>query len=151
MNLAQVIGSLNDQQVKFVIIGATAAIAHGFNRTTRDIDIFIEPELNNIKKALSALQNVGYDLQGTTAEEALNKKLLFRQYLLELDLHPKVTGITFEQVWANKEKFVLAGVEVYFASLDDLIQMKEAANRPKDQQDLEFLRKIKENKAKLKN
>ena len=29
-----------------------------------------------------------------------------------------------------------------FASLEDLIQMKEAANRPKDQEDLRVLREI---------
>jgi hypothetical protein len=34
--------------------------------------------------------------------------------------------------------------EVLFASLDDLIEMKKAAGRPQDLQDLKYLRKIKE-------
>ena len=37
---------------------------------------------------------------------------------------------------------------VWFASLDDLIHMKEAAGRPKDKEDLKVLRRLKQRKAK---
>jgi len=36
---------------------------------------------------------------------------------------------------------------VWFASLDDLIAMKKAAGRPKDKEDLEFLRRLRQRKT----
>jgi len=134
---------LNEHKVRFVVIGATAAIAHGFVRTTQDIDIFVEPTRENYEKLFLVLRNFGYDLNDVTIEEGLKKKLLFRGYILRTDIHPYVTGIDFKTLWENKVSYRFQGEEVYFASLDDLIQMKKAAGRPKDQEDLRYLEEIK--------
>ena len=74
----------------------------------------------------------------------LAKKLLIRQYILETDIHPFVAGVTFEQVWRNRVRDKLGQTPTYFASLDDLIKMKEAAGRPKDLEDLRVLLKLKQ-------
>ena len=78
-----------------------------------------------------------------TIDDLLTKKIIFRQYLIETDFHPIVTGITFERVWKNKVKAKFGDTYVWFASLDDLIIMKKAASRPKDIEDLKFLKQIK--------
>ena len=69
--------------------------------------------------------------------------MLIRDYLVETDIHPFVKGVTFEAVWANKVKAKVGGTFVWFAGLEDLIAMTEAAGRPKDREDLEFLRRLK--------
>jgi len=73
---------------------------------------------------------------------------LIRQYLVETDIHPFVKGISFERVWANKVKSKFGQTFVWFASLDDLIRMKRAAGRPKDKEDLKFLRRLQRRKTK---
>jgi len=78
-----------------------------------------------------------------TIDELLTKKVLIRQYLIETDIHPIVTGATFEKVWKNKVKAKFGKTFVWFASLDDLITMKKAASRTKDVEDLKYLRKLK--------
>lgn len=75
-------------------------------------------------------------------EDLLTKKLLIRQYVVETDIHPFVKGTTFERVWANRVKAKFGQTFVWFASLDDLIEMKKAAGRPKDKEDLKFLHKL---------
>lgn len=135
--------SLNDHKVKFVIIGATAGSAHGHKRFTEDIDIFVEPTQENIEKTFKALQTIGYDLNDVTLEEALEKKLLFRGYILKTDIHPHVKGVEWQNVWNHKIELSLNNEKVYFASLDDLILMKKAAGRPKDLEDLRYLEEIK--------
>ena len=75
--------------------------------------------------------------------DLLTKKLLIRQYAVETDIHSFVKGINFEMVWGNKVKARFGRTSAYFASLDDLIQMKKAAGRPKDLDDLEYLRRLK--------
>ena len=74
------------------------------------------------------------------------KKILIRQYILETDIHPFVKGVTVKEIWKNRIPGKIGDSSCYFASLDDLIKMKEAADRGKDKEDLKFLKKIKEKK-----
>jgi predicted nucleotidyltransferase len=135
--------SLKGRKVQFVIIGATAFPVHGYSRATLDIDIFIRPDKSNAEKALSALEEFGYDITDITVDELLTKKILIRQYLVETDIHPYVKGVSFDDVWKNKVKAKFGDTFVWFASLDDLIKMKKAAGRPKDREDLKYLLKLK--------
>ena len=143
MNTEQLLKLLKENRVKFVIIGATAFPIHGYSRATLDIDIFIKPEKANARRTRKALKEFGYDVTDITIEDLLTKKLLIRQYLVETDIHPFVTGVTFERIWRNKVKAKFGDTFVWFASLDDLIAMKKAASRGKDLEDLKFLRKLK--------
>jgi predicted nucleotidyltransferase len=136
--------SLNDHKVDFVVIGATAFPIHGYARATLDIDLFIRPTPENAHRALAALRSFGYDVEDLTEEDLLKKKILIRQYLVETDIHPFVTGITFEQVWENRVWGSYKNQKVYYASLEDLITMKKAAGRSKDLEDLKVLARLRE-------
>ena len=146
MDIENLLKSLHDHNVKFVIIGAAAFPVHGYARVTMDTDIFIEPTEANAKRCLAALRNFGYDVSQITAHHLLKKRTLIRQYLIEVDIHPYVKGVVFQDVWKHKIKEKTGTLETYFASLDDLIKMKRAAGRPKDKQDLKILLKLKKAK-----
>ena len=134
--------------MRFVVIGATAFPVHGYSRATLDIDLFIEPQAINAKRVLNALREFGYDVSDISIDDLLTKKVLIRQYFVETDIHPFVKGVTFDRIWSNKKKARFGDNFVWFASLDDLIKMKQAAGRPKDLEDLKFLRKLKQKKHK---
>jgi len=144
MDTEDLLRSLNAHNVEFVIIGATAFPIHGYARATLDIDLFIRPEPPNVGLVLDSLRDFGYDITEITPEDLLTKKVLIRQYLVETDIHPFVTGITFDQVWENRITGTFGKEKVYYASLDDLIIMKETAGRPKDLEDLKVLKTLKE-------
>jgi predicted nucleotidyltransferase len=148
MNAEQLLKLLKENQIKFVIIGATAFPVHGYSRATLDIDIFIKPEEENARRTLKALKEFGYDVADITIDDLLTKKVLIRQYLIEADIHPIVKGVTFEKVWENKVKARFGKTFVWFASLDDLITMKQAASRTKDMEDLKYLRRLKKRNKK---
>jgi predicted nucleotidyltransferase len=139
MDIESLLKLLNAHAVDYVVIGARALPVHGYSRTTTDIDFFIRPEPANATRAIEALREFGYDVSDLTVEDLLGYKVLLRQYALESDFHPFVTGVTFDQVWRNKVSDFFRDTPTFFASLDDLILMKQAANRPKDQEDLKFL------------
>jgi len=142
MKTEKLLRSLKEHKVEFVIIGATAFPVHGYARATLDIDIFIRPTTANAKKAWAALKAFGYDVTDIKVEDLLKKKLLIRQYAVETNIHPFVKGIGFEDVWRNKVKAKFGNTFVNFASLGDLIKMKRAAGRPKDLDDLRYLRRL---------
>lgn len=146
MDTESLLRSLNANSVRYVVIGATAFPIHGYARATLDIDIFIEATLENAKRTLAALQEVGYNVTDITTDDLQNKKLLIRQYILETDIHPFVAGVSFEEVWLHRVEGVIGQTPASFASLDDLIRMKQAAGRPKDQEDLRILLKLKESR-----
>lgn len=143
MNIENLLKLLSENKVKYIIIGAAAFPVHGYVRTTLDVDIFIKPTAHNARKCLKSLRDFAYDVTDITVEDLLKKKILIRQYLLEVDLHPFVKGVKFIDVWKHKVKDKIGKTEVYFASLDDLIRMKKAAGRPKDKEDLKVLRRLK--------
>jgi len=144
MDIENLLKLLKEHNVRFVIIGATAFPVHGYSRSTLDTDLFIDKEKKNAADTLKALKEFGYDVTDISADDLLSKKTLIRQYLVETDIHPFVEGATFKDVWKNKVKSKIGNTEVYFASLDDLIKMKKAANRQKDQDDLKYLLKLRE-------
>lgn len=146
MDIEDLLRSLNAHRVEFVIIGATAFPIHGYARATLDIDIFIRPEPDNAALLLEALKEFGYDISDITLEDLLTKKVLIRQYLVETDIHPFVTGVTFDRVWENRVSGTYGNEKVFYASLDDLITMKQAAGRSKDTEDLKALQTLKQKK-----
>jgi predicted nucleotidyltransferase len=143
MGTEKILKLLKEYKVTFVVIGATAFPVHGYSRATLDIDIFIKRDRKNAERTMNALKAFGYDMTDVTIEDLLNKKLLIRQYTTETDIHPFVKGVTFETVWKNRVKAKIGSTFVWFASLKDLIRMKSAAGRPKDLEDLKYLRKLK--------
>jgi predicted nucleotidyltransferase len=52
--------------------------------------------------------------------------------------------VSFEEVWARRVEDRFGSTPASFASLDDLILMKEAAARPRDIEDLKYLRRLRE-------
>jgi predicted nucleotidyltransferase len=142
MDTERLLRLLKENKVSFLVIGASAFPAYGYARATLDIDIFIRPDVRNIKRTMTALEQFGYDLMDLTPEDFLKNKILIRQYAVEADFHPFVKGVKFEGVWKNRIKANFGNTEVYFPSLDDMIRMKRAAGRVKDREDLKYLRRI---------
>ena len=149
MDTEKLLRLLKENKVKFVVIGASAFPVYGYARATLDIDIFIKPELENIRRTMKALKVFGYDLVDLTPDDFLKSKILIRQYTVEADFHPFVKGITFDNVWKNRIKARFGKTEVYFPSLDDMIKMKKAAGRAIDLEDLKYLKKIREKKLRI--
>jgi len=149
MAIENLLRLLKEHKVRFIIIGASAFPVHGYSRVTLDTDIFIAPNKSNASRCLKALKKFGYDVSDITVKDLLTKKILIRQYLVEIDIHPFVTGVNFEEVGKNKISDKIGKTGVYFASLGDLIKMKKAVKRPKDKEDLKILLELKKQKNQL--
>ncbi len=142
MDTEKLLQSLNARKVRYVVIGATAFPVHGYARATLDVDLFIEASEENAHRVRGALSDFGYDVSDLSVEDLVTKKVLIRQYVLQTDIHPFAAGVAFEDVWRNRVESHLGKTPAFFASLDDLIRMKEAAGRSKDLEDLKVLRKL---------
>ena len=110
MDISSLLKSLDARRVRYLITGASAFPTHGYLRTTADIDILIQPNLENARRTLKALADVGYDVTDLTATVLLDKKILLRQYILATDIHPLAKGVRFDTVWRNRVRDRIEGV-----------------------------------------
>jgi predicted nucleotidyltransferase len=61
MDIRTLLRSLSDHNVRFLVIGAWAMPAYGYERMTRDIDIFFEPTRANAKRLQRALSAARFE------------------------------------------------------------------------------------------
>lgn len=139
MDIRSFLESLNENKSRYVVIGAMAFPHHGYARATLDIDIFIEPSEENAQKTLKALTDFGFDTSDLSVPDMVRYKVLIRDYAIQVDVHPFVAGVGFDEVEERSEESTIMGVSVRVPCLDDLIRMKQAAGRTKDLEDLKFL------------
>ena len=63
---------LNARKVEFMIVGGYALAFHGAPRFTGDIDIFINPTLENSRKILIVLEEFGFGSFGLSMDDFQN-------------------------------------------------------------------------------
>ena len=143
-----ILRALADHHVEFVVIGGLAAVAHGSRRMTRDIDVVVSPDDENLGRLESALRDLGaVQLVEHPAEKeiepadiamiALGTRLHTRSPAGRLDIVGAPAGASpYPQLKRRAIRSKVGGVDVNVAGLDDLIAMKRASGRPLDLQDI---------------
>lgn len=144
-DLAELIALFNKHGVEYLVVGAHAVAFHGYVRQTMDLDLWVRQRLDNLKRVVAALREFGYPIPATALEE-------FQQHeqMLVLGVEPNrvdiltwLTGCDFDEAWSRRASGQLLLVDAHFLALEDLIRSKEAVRRPKDRNDLLYLRKLK--------
>jgi predicted nucleotidyltransferase len=138
-------------KVKYLIVGGEAVIYHGYARLTGDVDFFFESSRQNARKLYEALKEFwAGEIPGIRAFEELMEIGLILQFGVppnRIDLINQITGVTFPDAWENKtiDSIESAGEEIpiYFIGLEELIKNKKAIGRPKDMEDLKYLKGVK--------
>jgi predicted nucleotidyltransferase len=134
---------LNARGARYMVVGGFAVRQAGYSRTTSDIDLLVDPALENEAKVFDALAtlpdgcvreldagDVGKFTVVRVADEVL------------VDLMAKASGISYEEAKGHVHVRELDGVNIPFANPDLLWRMKSLSMRPKDQGDLQFLREL---------
>jgi hypothetical protein len=143
-DFADFLASLNSEDAVYVVIGGIAVLSYVPYRTTRDLDVLIEPTLENARRARRAVKSwLGSDPQ-FAAEEFIAGDILSFGGLLRVEVHSNVPGPPWAEIWKGRVAGEFAGVPTHFAGPDELIAMKEATGgAEKDLPDLIRLREMK--------
>ena len=70
VDYGRIIGVLLDHEVRFVLIGGLAAIAHGSPFPTEDVDVTPERSRENLTRLLEALRDLGARVRAAVAPSA---------------------------------------------------------------------------------
>ncbi len=127
--------------VEYAVVGGYAVIAHGFPRTTGDLDVLVRPTEANARRVVRALEQFGYD-QGEFEEAdftAVPNFLSFNSNGVWVDLMTDLLGVSFDEAVAGGLELTFADVPVRYIGLAALRATKKATGRPQDLRDLENL------------
>jgi hypothetical protein len=110
-------------------------------RYTKDIDILVEPNKNNGRNIVKALNEFGFKSLGLTETDFTSggKIIQLGYEPLRVDLITSIGGASFEEVWKNKKTAGYGKEKVFFIGKKELIKAKKASNRKQDKADLEML------------
>jgi predicted nucleotidyltransferase len=131
---------LTKYKVAFLVIGGYAMKAHGVERETRDLDLWVSRSNGNarrISNAFTPLRPVSP--QGEHWAEAFMKPNRRFPYpedgrLKEVDLLNTIAGANFGQCYSRSVEIELGGVRVRCVGLHDLVGLKQIAMQSGDDQ-----------------
>lgn len=142
----EIIKELLDSGVSFLLIGGYAVIYHGYNRTTGDMDLWLEPTNENKEKVIKALEKSGFESEDVNklAEMDFTKHLAFSvgEEPHKIDFINFINQVSFEKANNNKVEFDLEGLKIPVINVNELILSKISTGRKKDEADVEELQKI---------
>lgn len=131
---------LNENNVRYLLIGGYAVGYYGYPRPTGDMDIWVGVDEENAEKTVKALNEFGF-----SSPEL--KKLLLKKFQIirmgvppfRLEVSTYIDGVDFDECFAGREIVDLDGVPTNLISLKHLKINKKASGRHKDLNDLENL------------
>ena len=140
--------TLNDYGVKYLIAGGYAVMYHTEPRFTKDIDIWVEPTISNAKKLWKALAEFGAPLEKVTIDDFCNKELIYQIGVAptRIDIMMDIPGVEFEKAWQNRIQSKYGEIPIFIMSLNDLIKAKKTAGRDQDLLDLKRLQSVQKGK-----
>jgi predicted nucleotidyltransferase len=137
------IQSLNKFEVEYILIGGYAVILHGYNRTTGDLDIWVNPTEINYTKLIKAFSFFGFPTNAIDIKRFLNQEtynvFTFGRPPMAIDIVTSIQGVEFLDAIQNASEVQVQGIVVRLLSRSDLILTKKASGRFKDLDDLENL------------
>jgi hypothetical protein len=141
---------LHAHNVRYMVVGGEAVIYYGHARLTGDIDFFYEASPENTAALFQALKLFwSGNIPGVQRVEELQEEGIIIQFGRppnRIDLLNRIDGITFSEAWRTRVIVPVRTTEgelpLLYLGLPDLIRNKEACARPKDLDDLSFLRKL---------
>jgi len=156
----EVFKAFYQEKVKYLVVGGLAVNLHGVPRITYDIDIIISTDRDNVLSLNQTLKNLGYiphlpvnpdDL----ADEKRRKDWIENHNMKAFSFHHQSRNsqvvdivldhpLDFTKAFKRSAIKKVDDIEIYVASIDDMISMKKASTRPKDLSDIEMLKEAKE-------
>ncbi len=159
MKTAELLGTLSQHNVDFVLVGGMAVQLHGYMRMTYDIDLVLAMNDENLNRFINVAKNLGFSPVNPVAIESLKDADQIERWHREKGMltfalrEPTLAGsvidvlirpeVSFDNLLVDAVDGELFGRKIKVASIDHLLIMKRIANRPKDQLDIIALEKIK--------
>jgi predicted nucleotidyltransferase len=148
-DLKVLIGNLENQNVKYLLIGGFAMAFHGHVRATNDIDLWIKNTPENMANLRNALVATGVPearaLRDTSqlAGGFTVFNLLETDFKIDLFHNLKTfKDVDFDHCFQRAKISEYHGIKIPVLAAEDLFKEKKSVGREKDAGDITFLQKL---------
>ena len=133
--------SLNDNNVRYLVIGGYAMAFHGHPRYTKDLDIWIDLDQSNATKIVQALRDFGFSSLNLEPTDFLEPDTTIQLGYppLRIDLLMGLKGAAFDDCFPHRKVETVEGIKINIIDKLNLILLKREAGRPQDMADIENL------------
>ena len=130
---------LERDHVRYVVVSGVAVVLHGYVRPIADLDLVICPTPDETRRAMRALNALGFVPSIPLPLSLLTVLRMFDQSQREVDVFVRYR-IPFDELWASSERMCVGnGVAPRVASLEHLLRVKRINGRAHDLLDIEGL------------
>ena len=132
---------LNENKVKYLVVGGYAVAFHGHPRYTKDIDVWIELSPDNANNLLNALKEFGFGSLGLKPDDFLESDQIIQLGYPpnRIDILTSLKDLKFEDCYKTKVEVEIQGLHIDFIDIENLKKNKRATGRPQDLADAENL------------
>ncbi|HPV43027.1 MAG TPA: hypothetical protein PKX40_17755 [Spirochaetota bacterium] len=158
--LKEIITTLNDNSVDYIICGGVALVLHGVERMTMDLDLSVGMDEGNLRRFLHAMRKLGLAprapvpaesiLDGEKRRAMVDEKnaVVFSFFDTKNPFRQVDVFITdrfsYEKLKDHAETMSVGPMKIRLVSKKKLLEMKKAINPPRDKDlfDIRLLEKI---------
>ena len=142
-NFRDFLRALNEADVRYMLLGGYAVILYGYDRSTGDMDIWVDRTGDNYAALVEAFRRFGMPTFDMTRERFLDPEVAdvfsFGVPPSSIDLLTRPKGVTFEDCFARAAWTEHEGLRLRLIAREDLLTAKRAAGRARDRDDVEKL------------
>jgi len=135
------IESLNENSVRYLVVGGYAVAFHGHPRYTSDLDVWVELSPDNADKIIAALKKFGFGSLGLKPEDFLEMDQIVQLGYPpnRIDILTTLIDLKFEDCYKKKVEVEIQGLRINFIDIENLKKNKRATGRSQDLADAENL------------
>lgn len=133
----------NEEHVEYLVVGAHAVIFYAEPRYTKDLDIWINPTIENAKKLWKALERFGAPLLDISLSDFTDSELIYQIGVApnRIDILMGISQLVFTDAIKNSAPSTYDTIPIQIIGKNDLIKTKKATARDQDLLDVKRLEK----------
>lgn len=150
--------ALEQEGVRYLVVGGVAVNLHGAERMTMDVDLMIAQDAENLPRFMEVARRLHLKPNlPVTLEQFCDAATLAGwirdKHMLALQLRPPAPEapsidilvkpvVPFEAAFARRLQIEVENVKISVIAVEDLVALKSGTGRPIDQSDIQALRRL---------
>jgi hypothetical protein len=140
-DFSDLFAALRAAGARYLLVGGYALAVHAQPRFTKDLDIWVEPSVENARRVHAALSAFGAPVSELAPWDLETPGLIFQIGIPpnRIDVLTAIDGVAFDAAWPNRLSAVYGDEAITVIGKTDLVRNKRATGRAQDALDADVL------------